>query len=355
MNQISPSGAQVQAPVPIWRKVLRGIVVGLVWTAYVCLAVVSGVSGALAGFFGNNRLGNFFLDLGFSDGTMKLLLLVPLAVTFGPAVKRLLTRKFAPNYSKMLEQNPSAYGDGSVPLSLQGGFGTLQMGNKKQYYPLAQVARTVESRLPSTAAMQASAAVLSRQLTRYEQRKNAAAAALSQKFQQGELTFAKYADGISRADSQVYSNSAVLIRRIWEFDENDYREIHRELDKIRVRETKEAAKSRIFENDVIAPFVDIANDVGAALTGRDIFKSGNSAAYSGNPANQNDEIVRRKIAQNDFAIDEINRGIESNEKFIIQLDALTEEIHKLNGGTASEQSSALEELAKLTEQVKLYK
>lgn len=242
---------------------------------------------------------------------------VLLAATFIGKVKSGLSRLFAPitdRWARFKSRNGF--------LVLTGSHGVLSIGKKGRPPALEEYVVALLDALPRKSIFFVRAQTLQRQAARLAQKKEALSLTLSSRFGDSGITFQKFAGGAKMAEDLMSGNIVDVIKRIWTFDEQDYAEIERERGRIATERTRARLMASGGDNTRLQ---------------------------------EREQVVKEKMALYQSALAYVEQGVQSNEKVLLQLDRLQEELVSLSDVGNVENLAAMREIEMLIADTRWYR
>jgi len=285
------------------------------WLLYGLLWVVHAGSSVLQWFF---NLISVPASIQFlSSPTLLTIGAVLLLATFAGKVKSSLSRLFAP-----ITDRWARFKSRSGFLVLVGSHGVLSIGKKGRSPALEEYTAALLDALPRESIFFARAQTMRGQAARLTQKKEALSLTLGSRFGDSGITFQKFAGGAKMAADLMSGNTVDVIKRIWTFDEQDYAEIEREHGRIATERTRAR---------LMAP-------------------NGDNARLQ-----EREQVVKEKMALYQSALAYVEQGVQSNEKVLLQLDRLQEELASLSDAGNVENLAAMREIETLIAETKWYR
>ncbi|MDR1424231.1 MAG: hypothetical protein LBI92_06500 [Azoarcus sp.] len=297
-------------------RVGRVILFIALWLLYGLLWVIHAGSSILQWFF--NLLSVPASIQFLSPPTLLAIGAVLLLATFIGKAKSGLARLFSPimdRWARFKSRNGF--------LVLSGSHGVLSIGKKGRPPALEEYAAALLDALPRESVFFVRAQTLQGQVARLARKKEALSLALSSRFGDSGITLQKFAGGAKMAEDLMFGNTVDVIKRIWTFDEQDYAEIEREHGRIATERTR----ARL------------------AASG-----DGDNARLQ-----EREQVVKEKMALYQSALAYVEQGVQSNEKVLLQLDRLQEELASLSDAGNVENLAAMREIETLIADTKWYR
>ena len=272
---------------------------GLFWAIYVVSAVLNWGASLVVSAPQSLQI--------FSGTSLGVTGVVLVTATFWGRIKGRVSRLLVPVADKFRHFRNR----GDDVFLLTGTYGALYTGSKGRAYSMQESATLLADRLPTEARLYAFAQTLRKQTERLAQRKEAMALALSSRFEPSSLTFTKFMSGVHSAERLMNENTLNLVRRIWAFDQTDYTAVAKKI----------GSRGLLRKDD------------------------------------PDEVILAEKMKLHQTAIGHVERGIETNENIMLQLDRLMAEIALISDmNTAQiEHLPAMQDISTLISDAKWYR
>jgi len=297
-------------------KVGRILLLLLLWFMYGGLWVVHAGSSVLQWFFELFWRVPPSVQL-MSTSTLLIVGAALAGVTFFERIKSGVSSLFAP-----LKERWRRFKSRNGYLVLTGGHGVLSIGTKGKQPALTECTDALLEALPTSSLFYAKAQLLQKQAERLAHKKEALSLALGSRFDASGLTFQKFFGGVKMAEEMMAGNTMDVIKRVWAFDEQDYAEVSREGGRIATQRTRD----------------------------RLLAARGDEAQLQ-----EREQVVKEKMALYQSAIAYVEQGVQSNEKVLLRLDRLQEEIASLSETGNVENLAAMREIETLIADTKWYR